>query len=106
VLTSRQRTTPSSVASATRSSWRPRRWGRRFSAQTRSAGRSPAPSLAALEGRLPEAYAATAEFRSPLGIPGRARLRLASEDGGWGLALERPDGARIHMTGSIAAGAA
>jgi len=62
--------------------------------------------LAALEGRLRDAYAATAEFRSPLGIPGRARLRLASDDGGWRLALERPDGERIHMTGSIAAGAA
>jgi MaoC dehydratase-like protein len=62
--------------------------------------------LAALEGRLPEDYAATAEFRSPLGIPGRARVRLASEDGGWRLALERPDGERTHMTGSISAGAA
>ena len=61
--------------------------------------------LAALDGRLPDAFAAALEFRSPLGIPGRARFRLASEDGGWSFALERGDGERTHLTGLISAGA-
>ena len=58
--------------------------------------------LAALDGRLPEAFAAEVEFRSPLGIPGTARLRLARDDGGWRFALERPDGERVHLVGTVA----
>jgi hypothetical protein len=60
--------------------------------------------LATLEGRLPDAYVVAVEFRSPLGIPGRARLRLRSREHGWSFALERPDGERAHLTGSISAG--
>jgi len=55
--------------------------------------------LAALEGRLGEALEAAVEFRSPLRIPGRARLRLASRDGGFGFALENPAGERTHLAG-------
>ena len=55
--------------------------------------------LAALEGRLGEALDATVEFRSPLRIPGRARLRLASRDRRFGFALESPDGERTHLVG-------
>ena len=57
--------------------------------------------VAALEGRLGDALVAGVEFRSPLGIPGRARLRLAAGEGAWRLALERPDGERVHMVGSV-----
>jgi acyl dehydratase len=55
--------------------------------------------LAALEGRLPDALTASVEFRSPLRIPGRARLRLSSRDGGYAFALEGPDGERTHLVG-------
>jgi MaoC like domain len=55
--------------------------------------------LAALEGRLGEALDATVEFRSPLRIPGRARLRLASRDRRFGFVLESPDGERTHLVG-------
>jgi acyl dehydratase len=59
--------------------------------------------LAALEGRLPDVLDAEVEFRSPLPIPGRARLRLGSDDGGWTFALERADGERAHLLGALAA---
>lgn len=55
--------------------------------------------LAALEGRTPDALAASVEFRSPLLIPGRARFRLAPRGGRFAFALESPDGERTHMVG-------
>jgi acyl dehydratase len=58
--------------------------------------------LAALEGRLREALDASVEFRSPLRIPGRARLRLASTEDAFAIALESPDGERMHLVGEAA----
>jgi acyl dehydratase len=58
-------------------------------------------SLAAFDGRLPGTYAIEAEFRSPLRIPGRARLRSGRTDGGWAFRVEGPDGERVHLTGSL-----
>jgi acyl dehydratase len=58
-------------------------------------------SIAAFEGRIPDAHLAQVEFRAPLPIPGRARLRTGLRDGGWAFALERPDDDRTHLTGSI-----
>jgi hypothetical protein len=55
--------------------------------------------LAALEGRLGEALEASVEFRSPLRIPGRARLCLSSREGGFAFALESPDGEHTHLLG-------
>jgi hypothetical protein len=95
-----------SPATATRSictAWRARPFG--FDGAIAHGMWMKARCLAALEGRLPDAFAAAVEFRSPLGIPGRARFRLASEDGGWSFALERGDGERTHLTGLISAGA-
>lgn len=60
-------------------------------------------ALAAFEGRIPDAHVVEVEFRSPLLIPGRACFRSGRRDGGWAFALERPDGERPHLTGSIAA---
>ena len=59
-------------------------------------------AVAAFEGRIPDAHTAEVEFRSPLLIPGRACLRSGRRDGGWAFALERSDGERPHLTGSIA----
>jgi acyl dehydratase len=58
--------------------------------------------LAAFEGRVPDACTAEVEFRSPLLLPAKARLRSGRSDGGWAFVLERPDGERPHLTGSIA----
>ena len=54
-------------------------------------------ALASLDGRLARAHTATAEFRSPLRIPGRARLRTAAREGGWELVLESSDGEHRHL---------
>lgn len=59
--------------------------------------------LAAVENRLPAAYAAEVTFRAPLTIPGRARFVVARDGAGFRLALERADGERSHLTGSISA---
>jgi acyl dehydratase len=61
-------------------------------------------ALAALEGHLPAAHTATVEFRAPLRIPGRARLRIAEGEGGWELALESLDGEHRHLELSAAGG--
>ena len=57
--------------------------------------------LAAFEGRVPESFAVEAAFKSPLRIPGRARLRSGRRDGGWAFRLESPDGERAHVIGSL-----
>jgi acyl dehydratase len=58
--------------------------------------------LAALEGRLGDTLETSVEFRSPLRIPGRARLRLSDRDGGFAFALEGPEGERTHLVGETA----
>jgi acyl dehydratase len=57
--------------------------------------------LAALEGELPDAYEARAEFRRPLRIPGRARFRVARREEGFDYALEPPEGGRPRLTGTV-----
>jgi acyl dehydratase len=60
-------------------------------------------ALASLDGRLPAAHTAAAEFRAPLRIPGRARLRTARSAGGWELLLESLDGEHRHLELSVSA---
>lgn len=57
--------------------------------------------LAAFEGRVPDAQISAAEFRAPLVIPGRVRLRIGPEDGGQRFVLEAPDAGRVHLDGTI-----
>ena len=57
--------------------------------------------LAAFEGRVPETFAIDAAFKSPLRIPGKARLRSGRRDRGWAFRLESPDGERTHLIGSL-----
>jgi hypothetical protein len=57
--------------------------------------------LASFEGWLPETFAIEAEFRSPLRIPGRARLWSGRREEGWRFRLGSPDGERTHALGSI-----
>jgi acyl dehydratase len=59
--------------------------------------------VAALEARIPDAFEVAVEFRRPLRIPGKARLRVARREGGLDFALEPPKGDRPHLTGTIGA---
>jgi acyl dehydratase len=58
-------------------------------------------ALASLDGRLGPAHTAAAEFRAPLRIPGRARLRTVRHERGWGMALESLDGEHRHLELSV-----
>jgi hypothetical protein len=58
-------------------------------------------SLAQLEGTLPQAYRAEARFATPLRIPGKARFVTGAPGEGRRFRLERPDGERAHLTGSV-----
>jgi acyl dehydratase len=58
--------------------------------------------LAAFEGRVPETFAIEADFKSPLRIPGRARLRSGRRDNAWVFRLESPDGEHTHLVGTLA----
>jgi acyl dehydratase len=57
--------------------------------------------LAALEGSLPNAFQARIDFRRPLRIPGRVRLRVGRREDGFDYALEPPDGGRPHVMGAV-----
>jgi acyl dehydratase len=58
-------------------------------------------ALAAFEGRYPEAHVNEVAFQAPLRIPGKARLADRERDGAWDFSLERPDGERAHVVGTI-----
>jgi MaoC dehydratase-like protein len=60
-------------------------------------------ALAAFEGSLPDAYRVAVEFRSPLRIPGKARLLGGKSSGESLFEVQSPDGERVHAVGSIAA---
>jgi acyl dehydratase len=59
--------------------------------------------LAAFDGWLPPAFTIETEFKSPLRIPGKARLWSGRRGGGWAFRVESPDGERTHAVGSISA---
>jgi acyl dehydratase len=63
-------------------------------------------SLASLDGQLGESHTSEAQFKAPLRIPGRARLRTAERADGWDLALESADGERRHLDLAVERGAA
>ena len=60
--------------------------------------------LASFEGRMPESFSVDTEFRSPVRIPGKARLWSGRHGGGWAFRLETPDGEHAHALGSISPG--
>jgi hypothetical protein len=57
--------------------------------------------LAAFEGRIPDHHVSEAAFQAPLKIPGRAVLATGERAGTWEFSLERPDGERAHVVGTI-----
>jgi acyl dehydratase len=54
-------------------------------------------ALASLDGQLPATHTSRVEFRSPLRIPGRARLLSRRRESGWDLAVSSPDGEHRHL---------
>jgi acyl dehydratase len=62
---------------------------------------SKAHCLAALEGRLPDAYTVDVSFKAPLALPGRVSFSARRTDDGWDLALHDARDGRPHLAGSV-----
>lgn len=62
---------------------------------------SKARCLAALEGRLPDAYEVEATFRKPVVLPAEVGFGLREREGGWTFALVDPRRRRPHLTGTL-----
>jgi acyl dehydratase len=61
--------------------------------------------LAALEGRLPNAYTVEVAFKLPIVVPATVVFAAARTDaGGWDLSVHGASSGRPHLTGTIAAG--
>lgn len=57
--------------------------------------------LAALDGRLPEAYTATVEFNKPVLLPSTVGFGVRPDGPGWRCALTSRDGATAHLLGVV-----
>jgi acyl dehydratase len=65
---------------------------------------SKARSLAALEGRLPDAYTVEVAFKTPILLPATVAFSAARDgggDGGWRLALHDAKSGRPHLAGNV-----
>lgn len=60
-----------------------------------------AAALASVEGRLPDAYTAQAEFKRPLQLPGTADLAVRATDDGWQFDVYEHGRPRPHLIGSV-----
>jgi acyl dehydratase len=58
-------------------------------------------ALAALGGRLPDAYATSVEFRKPVLLPSTVAFGARPAGGGWEFAVTSRDGERVHLTGRV-----
>ena len=58
--------------------------------------------LAALEGRLPEAFTVDVAFRRPILLPGRVAFASSAGDGAIRFAVRDPAGAHTHLEGTVA----
>lgn len=63
---------------------------------------SKARSIAALEGRLPEAFTVSVEFRKPVLLPSTAEFTAVKQNRGWDVALHSRSG-KAHLQGAIRA---
>jgi acyl dehydratase len=62
---------------------------------------SKARCLAALEGRLPPAYAVEVAFKLPILLPATVAFSAAPQDSGWDFALHDARSGKPHLTGSL-----
>ncbi len=58
-------------------------------------------ALAALEGRLPEAFGVDVGFRKPLFLPSTVTLATRAVDRGWDLAVRRAASGTEHLVGTV-----
>jgi len=58
-------------------------------------------TLAALEGRLPDAYTAEVAFKLPVLLPATLSLAAAQTDDGWALDVRSAKSGKPHLAGSI-----
>jgi acyl dehydratase len=61
-------------------------------------------ALAALEGRLPDAYTAEVAFKLPVLLPATLSLAAASTEDGWTLDVRSAKSGKPHLAGTISAG--
>ena len=57
--------------------------------------------LAALSGRLPDAFTVEVAFRKPVFLPSTVRLSTARADGGWDVAVRGAGGEIEHLIGTV-----
>lgn len=57
--------------------------------------------LAALEGRLPDAYTAHAEFKRPVLLPGKADFAAQASESGWEFVVHEHDRSHAHLFGHV-----
>jgi hypothetical protein len=60
--------------------------------------------LAALEGRLPEAYSVEVAFKLPILLPATVGFTASPQGDGWQLALHDAKSGKPHLTGSVTSG--
>ncbi|HZC73305.1 MAG TPA: MaoC/PaaZ C-terminal domain-containing protein [Jatrophihabitans sp.] len=58
-------------------------------------------TLAALEGRLPDAYDVDVAFKTPLLLPATVAIATAAEGDGWALDVRNQRSGKPHLTGTI-----
>lgn len=58
-------------------------------------------TLAALEGRLPDAYTAEVAFKLPVLLPSSVSIGAAPDDGGWSLDVRNARSGKPHLSGSV-----
>jgi acyl dehydratase len=63
-------------------------------------------TLAALEGRLPDAYTAEVAFKLPVLLPAGVSISAAQVDDGWALDVRGAKSGKPHLTGSVTVPAA
>ena len=61
-------------------------------------------TLAALEGRLPDAYAAEVAFKLPVLLPATLSLAAGPTDAGWTLDVRGAKSGKPHLAGSVTSG--
>jgi acyl dehydratase len=60
--------------------------------------------LAALEGRLPDAYTVEVSFKRPIGLPATVAFTAAPQGNGWSLALSGATSGKPHLVGTVTDG--
>jgi acyl dehydratase len=58
-------------------------------------------TLAALEGRLPDAYTAEVAFKLPVLLPATVSISAAQQDDGWALDVRGTKSGKPHLAGSV-----